>query len=114
MSGLVASYPDVGGFFCTRTVEGINWLRWQGLGVGHVHRPNRGGTSMTKIFAAVLLAALAISSSAEARGGCGIGWHRGFMGGCYRNEAVPVTTAPVVVAPATTVAPAGTVVVVPT
>jgi hypothetical protein len=69
---------------------------------------------MTKIFAAaLLLAALAISSTAEARGGCGIGWHRGFLGGCYRNEAVPVTVAPVVVAPATTVAPATAVVVAP-
>ena len=59
--------------------------------------------------ALIVIAALAIASPAEARGGCGIGWHRGFGGGCYRNDgSVVVVRRPVVVAPA-----AGVVVVPP-
>jgi hypothetical protein len=41
-----------------------------------------------------------------AAGGCGIGWHRGPLGGCVRNgPVVVVPAAPVVVAPAVVVRP---------
>jgi hypothetical protein len=44
----------------------------------------------------VLLAAVAIgvTSSANARGGCGEGWHRGPGGGCLRNGGADVVVAP--------------------
>ena len=55
---------------------------------------------------------LAAASPAAAAGGCGWGWHRGFLGACVRNEG-PVAPAATVVAPAgTVVAPAGTEVIV--
>ena len=55
-------------------------------------------------IALIVIAALAFASPAEARGGCGIGWHRGVGGGCYRNGGpVVVVQRPVVVAPGTAV-----------
>jgi hypothetical protein len=51
----------------------------------------------TAILAALALTAgLAMSSSADAAGGCGAGWHRGPWHGCRRN----VVVAPVAVAAA--------------
>ena len=50
-------------------------------------------------IAFVIIAALATSSLTFAAGGCGIGWHRGPGGGCYRNGAAIVVTHPVVVRP---------------
>ncbi|MBV9995558.1 MAG: hypothetical protein JO127_10125 [Caulobacteraceae bacterium] len=45
-------------------------------------------------------ASLAVVPAAEAAGGCGVGWHRGPMGGCRPNgEAVVVAPSRVVVAP---------------
>lgn len=56
----------------------------------------------TAILAALAMTAgFALSSPADAAGGCGAGWHRGPWGGCRRNVVVaPVVVAPVVVAPA--------------
>ena len=47
---------------------------------------------MTKLFAMIFVLGFALSaaSPAEARGGCGIGWHPGPMGGCVRNGGVVV------------------------
>jgi hypothetical protein len=61
--------------------------------------------------------ALMVTSTANAEGGCGIGFHRGPYGGCRANAPVVVVpTAPVVVAqplppPAVIVAPPPAVVV---
>lgn len=46
---------------------------------------------MKKILALALVtaAALSISVPAEARGGCGPGWHRGPYGHCVRNVVAP-------------------------
>ena len=51
---------------------------------------------MGKIFAVALAVAavLAVSAPADARGGCGIGWHRGPFGHCVRNEGAAVVVAP--------------------
>jgi len=59
---------------------------------------------MTRYLAIVFVVAAALASvtPAEARGGCGIGWHRGPHGGCVRNgEAVVIAphVGVVVVAP---------------
>lgn len=58
------------------------------------------------VFAAASLAAI---PQAQARGGCGIGWHRGPLGGCVRNgdEVVVTPRGAVVVAPAGRVCPVG-------
>jgi hypothetical protein len=59
---------------------------------------------MTRTFVfAVACAALGsslASFSAQAEGGCGIGFHRGPYGGCRPNGAAVVVAPPVVVAPA--------------
>jgi len=47
------------------------------------------------VVAFALAVSLATASAADARGGCGIGWHRGPYGGCRRNEG-PVIVGPVV------------------
>jgi hypothetical protein len=47
------------------------------------------------IFALAAGAAVSAISSADARGGCGVGFHRGPYGGCRRN----LGPEPVVVAP---------------
>jgi hypothetical protein len=67
---------------------------------------------MIKVFAAVLVltASLAAVSSAQARGGCGWGAHRGPYGGCRANGAGPVVVGP---ARAVVVAPGRAVVVAP-
>jgi hypothetical protein len=60
---------------------------------------------MSKVMAAALALtfSLAAASSADAAGGCGVGWHRGPHGGCLRNLGGAVVVAPggraVVVAP---------------
>src|SRR5262245_10992630 len=60
---------------------------------------SRGPKMVRLIAAAVILASgLAAFSSAQAEGGCGVGWYRGPFGHCHR-KAVIVTPAPVVVAP---------------
>jgi hypothetical protein len=60
-------------------------------------------------FACAVLGSSLASFSAQAEGGCGIGFHRGPFGGCRPNGAViiapAVIAAPVVVAPAVVVAP---------
>ena len=69
----------------------------------------------TAILAAIALTAgFALSSPADAAGGCGAGWHRGPYGGCRRNVIV-APVAPVVVAPVApvVVAPAAGEMVVP-
>jgi hypothetical protein len=61
-------------------------------------------------IACFAVAALAASMPAEARGGCGIGWHRGPLGHCVRNgEAVVIAphVGVVVVAPRGRVCPVG-------
>src|SRR5258706_2648985 len=47
------------------------------------------GASMTKYLAMAFVVAAALSTvtPVEARGGCGIGWHRGPHGGFARNGA---------------------------
>jgi len=55
-------------------------------------------------FACAVLGSSLASFSAQAEGGCGIGFHRGPNGGCRPNGAIVI--APVVVAPAAVVAPA--------
>jgi len=47
---------------------------------------------MSKLLAMIFVLGFAVSaaSPAEARGGCGIGWHRGPMGGCLRNAGTVV------------------------
>jgi hypothetical protein len=61
-------------------------------------------------FACAALASTLASVGAQAEGGCGIGFHRGPMGGCRANGAAivvaPVVVAPAVVAPAVVAAPA--------
>ena len=66
-------------------------------------------------FSWALLGGSLASFSAQAEGGCGIGFHRGPNGGCRANGAVVVAPAPVVVAPpaAVVVAPAAPAVVAP-
>jgi len=63
------------------------------------------------LAALALTAGFALSSPADAAGGCGAGWHRGPWGGCRRN----VVVAPVVVAPVApvVVGPAGGVMLAP-
>ena len=63
---------------------------------------------MKKVLAISLVAAFALAagSTAEARGGCGLGWHRGPGGGCVRNGTTIVVEPKVVVKPAIVVAPA--------
>jgi hypothetical protein len=66
-------------------------------------------TFVFAVACAVLGSSLA-SFSAQAEGGCGIGFHRGPYGGCRPNGAAvvvapPVVVAPAVVAPAVVVAP---------
>ena len=58
---------------------------------------------MVKIVSAILViaATLAVSTAADAAGGCGWGYHRGPYGGCRANAA------PVPVAPRTVVAVPG-------
>jgi hypothetical protein len=57
-------------------------------------------------FACAVLGSSLASFSAEAAGGCGIGFHRGPYGGCQPNAAVVVVPgAPLVVAPPVVVAP---------
>ncbi|MGZ5874534.1 MAG: GCG_CRPN prefix-to-repeats domain-containing protein [Bradyrhizobium sp.] len=57
---------------------------------------------MKYLFAAALVAiTVAGFGSANAAGGCGLGFHRGPYGGCQPNRgAVVVAPGPVVVAPA--------------
>ena len=57
---------------------------------------------MKYLFTAALVATtIAGFGSANAEGGCGVGFHRGPYGGCQPNRAaVIVAPAPVVVAPA--------------
>ncbi len=68
---------------------------------------------MVKFLAVIFVvaaASLAAVPSAQAREGCGLGWHRGLFGGCVRNAVGPVVVAPrgaVVVAPAGRVCPWG-------
>ena len=45
--------------------------------------------SRALIAGLVMTAGLAISISAQAAGGCGVGWHRGPHGGCRPNEGPP-------------------------
>ena len=70
------------------------------------------GENMKYLFAAALAATTIIgaSASANAAGGCGMGYHRGPYGGCRPNgEVVVVRPAPevVVVAPRGRVCPYG-------
>jgi hypothetical protein len=95
--------PDLGSWPSSsrRTFQGVN-IRFR----------EKGNKPMVRTFAfacAVLGSSLA-SFSAQAEGGCGIGFHRGPYGGCRPNGAVvvapAVVAAPVVVAPpAVVVAP---------
>ncbi len=65
---------------------------------------------MGKVLAlgAGVLLVMAAASSANAAGGCGIGWHRGPYGGCRPNGGPVAPAAPVVVAPGAVVfAPLG-------
>jgi hypothetical protein len=52
---------------------------------------------MTKVLvvACALVLSFAATSTAQARGGCGLGFHRGPYGGCRANEGPAVVVAPV-------------------
>jgi hypothetical protein len=67
------------------------------------------GRAMGLKLLSAALAAISLSlvcvHTANAAGGCGIGFHRGPYGGCRPNAVVVVPGAPVVVAPAPVVAP---------
>ena len=52
---------------------------------------------MRKTLVAMMLgmaSAALIAGVAEARGGCGLGWHHGLFGVCVRNTAPPVDPNP--------------------
>ena len=46
------------------------------------------------LIALAVGAVLSAVPSAEAAGGCGVGWHRGPYGGCRRNAGPPVVVVP--------------------
>jgi hypothetical protein len=46
------------------------------------------------VVAFTVAVTLAAASAAEARGGCGLGWHRGPYGGCRANGEGPVVVGP--------------------
>jgi hypothetical protein len=65
-------------------------------------------------FACAVMGSSLASFSAQAEGGCGIGFHRGPLGGCRPNGVVVVApAAPVVVAAPVVAAPAAVVVAPP-
>jgi hypothetical protein len=57
------------------------------------------GLKLLSAAAAAISLSLVSVHTANAEGGCGIGFHRGPYGGCRPNAVVVVPGAPVVVAP---------------